>query len=60
MATVVSRRLAECTVGVRQRPLGQWTIGSIRSLRHFLLQILSAGPGPLQQFLDASPGKPRG
>lgn len=60
MHTVVSGRLADRTVGVSQRPLGQRTVGSVWSLRHLLLQVLPASPGPLQQFLHSSQSKPGG
>lgn len=57
MDTVVSRRLADHTVGVSEGPLGQRTVGSVWSLRQLFLQVFSASPRPLQQFLQSTHGK---
>lgn len=49
--TALSRWLADHTVGVGEGSLGHRPVGSVWSLGHLLLQVFSASPRPLQQFL---------
>lgn len=49
--TLINDGLTDHTVGVSQRSFDHQSICSIWSLCHFLLQVLSASPGSLQQFL---------